>query len=296
LSEAALPTIRQREFEDYLALQNLSVDQLTAKDKIDWLGTLVRNSSHIAWYTFHKYGQALSAFGPTDESERENQNRLVRAFTLELRHHRVFKPTRLPAPAMPLSVFRHLMWSLRARSAKRSRIIPKARMRCILQLAWRVGLRPQEALRARRSWLCKTETGYILQCQGKYKRRRRRLVIPTSGDILTCAANELDNWLGFVPDDPDTFLFPASDLLGQIRPNASYDKPRFFHALQRYLADINASQYGYSSIQRSFLRRGLVQLGEPATFFLSGYSSPELLRRNLRAEPDWSSLPDAFED
>jgi hypothetical protein len=289
-----LPAYRRRDFEDFLRDRGVPPAAITAQHKIEWLASLVRESLGISWSTLDQYGRGLSVFASGDDAQQAHQRAIVRAFTLELRHHRGFQPPEMPAPAMPLSVFRALMLHLRPRGTAVSRMISRARIRCILKLAFRTGIRLSEALVARRSWIIETEFGYIFHCRAGFRRQHRQLEILYSDDLLTCAATELENWLRFIPDDPNGILFPTADLTGHIRPSVTYDEKRFLHALRRYLNQIDARQYDYSSIRRSFLKRSYVQLGEAKTFVLSGYSSPDLLRRNLRAEPDWASVPTLF--
>lgn len=270
-------------------------NEVTAADKIRWLATLVDERPALSGATIYNLGAALSEYGHDDEEERGKQATLVRAFTLELRSSRALAPPNLPPPAMPLSVFRELLDQNKPGGGYRSHEPLRARTRALLKLEWRAGLRQREVVRARRYWLTECHGGFILKCTGPTPRQNRLIPIRNAKEKALCAVVELRAWMALMPNDPQAFLFPRIDVSGTAHWDEPLDARMFRIHLKKVLRRIGAERYTFESIRRSFFRRCRDQLGEAPAFYFSGLSRPDVLYRQLRAEPQWPKLRSLFE-
>jgi hypothetical protein len=292
LSNYKLPKRRLQSLRTSLRARGRSCSSITAADKVSWLAAVVHETPAISWRTLNWYGHCLAILGPRDDGERKTQRLIVRAFVTELKACRVLTPQQRPSPAMPLAVFKRLLAETE-RDVKRCNVAIRVQTRALLKLCWRVGLPLREAVLIRRAWLKRTKDGYLLRLQ-RNRGPRDTIAIPRTSDPSICAVRELDRWLRLVPTIPHGFLFCRIDRKRRFCPTTPLDARLFHISLRRYLQRIGETQYAYSSIRRSFLRRSREQLGEAAAFYLSGFVDPRSLSSALRAEPNYAAIKPIF--
>jgi hypothetical protein len=285
----SLPFDRRDEFNAFLGSQGLDELHVTAAHKVLWLRHVIDAEPTPSFSVLRTYAKGLRAYGPQDAESRAEDHAIVNAYVLHLRHSDRLKPPGHPAAAMPDHVLEEIIDALQP-----SRRVPIAtpmrlRLRALLLLTRRSGLDAKPCTRVMHHQFRPSSSGLILQ--HRMKRRLIEIPIIRQSNAKLCAVTALEEWTTFQPCRQPGYVFPERDTAGHVW----YDRPMSLTApgttLRALLLRLGYGEHTYTfkSLRRAYLREVRDKHGFAAAYYVSGYSSLQNLRINLRGEPDWNA-------